>query len=46
MKDQRHEEGLQPVLFSGHVARATDVHEQVTKDKPSTQEGEEAAGRQ
>jgi hypothetical protein len=43
MKDQRRGKGLQPELFLGHVAQATDVHEQVTNDKPSIQEGKEAA---
>ena len=46
MKDQRRGKGLHPDLFSGHVAQAKDVHEQVTNDKPSTQEGREAAGHQ
>ncbi|MDQ0618261.1 hypothetical protein [Arthrobacter globiformis] len=31
-------------FFPGHVAQATDVHEQVTKDAPSIQEGKEASG--
>ena len=34
-------------FFSGHVAQATDVHEQVTNDKPSISEArKEASGQQ
>ena len=43
MKDQRRGKEIQARLFSGHVAQATDVHEQVTKDAPSIKEGKEAA---
>ena len=47
MKDQRRGKGIQARLFSGHVAQATDVHEQVTKDAPSISEvSKEAAGQQ
>ena len=46
VKDQERGKGARARFFSGHVAQATDVHEQVTDNYDSIQEGKEAPGQQ
>jgi hypothetical protein len=46
VKDQRRGRGNRARFFSGHVAHASDVHELITKDAPSIQEGKEATDQQ
>jgi hypothetical protein len=43
VKDQRHGKGIRATFFSGHVAQATDAHEQVTNDIPSISEASKKA---
>jgi hypothetical protein len=43
VKKQEHGKGGQPRFVSGHVAQATGVHEQVTKEAPSISEASKEA---
>jgi hypothetical protein len=44
MNNQQRRKETHTRFVSGHVAQAKDVHEQVTKDKPSIQGRKEATG--
>jgi hypothetical protein len=46
VKDQGRGKGVRAKFFSGHVGQDTNVHVQITNDKPSIQEGKEAPGQQ
>jgi hypothetical protein len=47
VRDQRRGKGSQARFFSGHVAQATAVHEQVTNDRGTRSEAsKEATGQQ
>ena len=44
MNNQQRRKETHTRFVSGHVAKAKDVHEQVTKDKPSIQGRKETTG--